>query len=64
MIVFNHKYKYKVQRYSLKIKETDLFDDDYETENFTITDNKLIELENSGRLHTKLGNGYEIEINK
>ncbi len=63
-IVFSHTYKYKVQRYSMKIKETDLFDDDYETENFTITDNKLIELENRGRLHIKLGGGYAIEINK
>ncbi len=63
-IVFNHRYKYKAQRYALKIKEEDLFEDDYANENFTITNNKLIELENSGRLHIKLGNGYEIDIYK
>ena len=63
-IVFSHRYKYKAQRYSLKIQETDLVYDDYATENFSITDNKLIELENKGHLYIKLGDGYAIEIYK
>ncbi len=33
-------------------------------QNFTISDNKLIELENKGRLHIKLEDGYAIDIYK
>lgn len=61
---FSNKKIYKVQKYTLKLKEEDIIDDDYLPGSFSINSNQLIKLENKGFLDIGLGDVYSIKIRK